>query len=145
MSKRTKDPVNYALLRKMRRYILARPRQFEMTGFFQRALYPLDGNWDRLIKPSHCGTACCIAGWAITLQQMPHKPMPSKANWVPYDEVTTAHKALGLTKQQAGNLFYVGSWPEPYRSAYEKAKTYTARARAGAARVAEFIKTKGAV
>lgn len=56
-------------------------------------------------EPFDCGTACCIAGWAAMIQN-DLKPMPYFI-----DNKTIENRAiewLGLTKQEADNLFYLG-------------------------------------
>lgn len=139
--------INYPLLRKVREMILKRPRQFEMAGFFEGVLFGVGGADIEVpsTNPSHCGTACCIGGWAITLQQMPKIPMPSKANYEFMKAGRDAQRVLGLTGPQANRLFYVDSWPKKHQNAHDAAKTYKERAEAGAARVATFIRTRGEV
>jgi len=66
-----------------------------------------------------CGTACCIAGWAVflankrlcigndTVETASGRPLGSVSAW--------AQSYLGLTDDEADRLFYLSRWPVEYR------------------------------
>lgn len=116
-----------ALLKRIKRHILAKPERFDMQDWGR----PNDGE-------TPCGTAACIAGWAVILSSKdPQKfyraakldqkdidkgvddTRPSRLakllhgpNNSAFDK---AQKLLGLSDEQAGDLFYQGRWPEQFR------------------------------
>lgn len=141
--------MNIPMLKKVRAAILKRPRQFEMSSFFCKSLL-FDTDGDRTEPASHCGTAACIAGWAIHIQtglKTPqqtaehHKPLASVCPVDYYDE--QGAMALGIDINESRKLFYASAWPCRFGDKYYSAKTATARAKIAAARINHFIKTKG--
>lgn len=146
-------PKTIKMLRRIARLIQLRHKQIQMKTWL--ALKPGAGP---------CGTTACIAGWAVTLDQI-GKPMPKLAfnkfkrlaDWRQtiggtQNRIMEKHgaKALGLTKEQADLLFYVIAWP--YRFTYalyvvhiENHPGRTRRyAAVVAARIRHFIATNGA-
>lgn len=104
--------MNKALLRETAAKIEARPRQFNMSSFFS-------GNDSVGNEASHCGTACCIAGWGITLAKTKSK-RPSDGEEFINQTYREAHPLFGnyyhqfhengkevfeLTESQADRLF----------------------------------------
>jgi hypothetical protein len=127
--------MNTKLLKRVREAIVQYPEQFDM------------GNWfENNACSSRCGTAACIAGWAVTLANAKYKESPRAA----YDEVLNdevscpAERVLELLGGEANRLFYTMYWPDDFKQAYRDAKyDPVARARVGAERIDHFIKTQG--
>jgi hypothetical protein len=96
--------MNVPLLRKVKKHILAEPRRLEMNNWAV--------NVDEEEAP--CGTQACIAGWAVILgkgltNNKKREKYIDRANthysmnfWH-----NTARKLLGLTQDQAYNLFQI--------------------------------------
>lgn len=133
--------MNVRLLRKVKNHILEEPRRFIMrTWLLTREYvggpsYPSD-NGAKEVKFAKCGTAACIAGWAVLLHD---KRITN------YDEIARrASELLELDEMKSYRLFGATWWPEPFGSQYRKAKTPTARAKIAAARIEHYIKTEGA-
>lgn len=133
--------MNVPMLKKVRAAILKRPRQFDMEGYFSSSLDFIEGG--RKEKPSHCGTAACIAGWAIHLEAGRDKLSETDANrdLGAWDE---GKQLLDIGERQAWRLFIADHWPDKYKHKYDNARaTAKSRAKAAAARITHFIKTKG--
>jgi len=91
----------------------------------------------------NCGTAACIAGWAVAL----HKKLnPAKASQFsgPWD---VALKVLRLNNcNDGGRLFHIDNWPEQFYDEYNnamRAKDAKGMAVAASKRIDHFIATKG--
>lgn len=94
-----------------------------------------------------CGTAACIAGWALSTA---HKKDPAEVVRLfvrrkkhPY---LSAQKVLGLNKDQAERLFHSDNWPEPFQQDYRDADEsldFKKKAKIAAARIRFFIVTNG--
>jgi hypothetical protein len=132
---KTTPKVNRKLLRKIRDMIAKRPRQFLMDAFFDSICQTGE-------KASHCGTAACIAGWAIVLGRKAKDPAHA-AQSVPLRNKAfdVGAKLLGLSQYQAGTLFSHYQWPEPFYARLNKATTPRAAANAAVARINHFLKT----
>lgn len=139
--------MNIKLLKKIRREILRRPKQFNMNYWFRYSPKEI----------SHCGTSACIAGWALTFGQKTTKPIDAAKSlesefgtafifqlgrWNA-NITKQAEELLELTELQAQKLFFHTEWPENFKKAYIHGKTSTARAKAAAARIDHFIATEG--
>jgi len=102
----------------------APPERFNLTGWYSRVVYDekLDGGLDyiyyagyELIDMSDCGTAACVAGWAVAMM---HGSLTSNSNGKFYtlDSIchqrgnmpTLAADILGLSPYEADRLFYFG-------------------------------------
>ena len=99
-----------------------------------------------------CGTVGCFAGWTDILnrgkitkgniEETLHSP------WKTFDLGSfegisvRAQKALGLTRNEADELFYHYRWPEPFRTQYVSAKRKDQQVRAALAYFADFRKRK---
>ena len=146
-STKTKPKLNVKLLRKIKAHILEEPRRFFMewyvaTGrpgarrFTSRHADAAD--LPKTVPP--CGTAACIAGWAILLSEK------KKADELDYnysgDTVDIASDLIGLPfGYYPRQLFNNHGWPEPFSSQYKNAKTPRARAKIAAERIEHLIKT----
>lgn len=140
MKSTKKNPkLNVKLLRRIQKHILEEPRRFFMDWFiakgtpgkkdFKVTTDAWRGGWDLAKSVPACGTAACIAGWVNLFTG--HKP----------NAYELARKELGITKNQAIQLFNSGLWPEPYDLRYEHAKTPRRRASIACKRIEHFIKT----
>lgn len=132
---KTKNEINVPLLRKIQKAIMASPGQLYMGDWF-------------VSEPDYipkCGTAACIAGWAITLS-MGVSPLEAKVRWESeHYQGPTPEELLGLTDEQAYALFYASHWPAPFLEDYNEAgKSAKHNAKVTCARIEHFIKTKGA-
>lgn len=141
MKTKAKDPINYKLLRRVREQILREPRQFFMDWWTTR-----DARAVRLKKGEeipNCGTAACIAGWAVALSRGKTPKQIARLEHIP----EIGRKELGISDAQAERLFDAspfGEWPGQFRDFWQTAKTPIQRARIAARRINHFIKTKGA-
>lgn len=133
--------MNVRLLRRVQKQILKEPRQFDMDDYFatKRTL-------GRNVP--NCGTAACIAGWAIALSHPTRKPRDVASCYYPAE---TAGKLLELPGCNdsyndhlcLNSLFLVDSWPLKFKESYNAAKTFTAKAKIAAKRIDHYIETKG--
>lgn len=120
--KNTKDPklnINVRLLRRIQRAILKWPHSFDMRELGSMEFVP-----SKMKKPT-CGSAQCIAGWAYTIAL----DKPTRVATGGQIEAS-ARQALGLTIQQAYDLFF----PDNLRAGPRQA----------VAAIDRLIKTKGA-
>lgn len=125
--------MNIPLLKKVRAAILAEPKKFNMSMWFQKDL------------KSPCGTTACIAGHAISISRRWSKlrtGLAKEAGPAVFDFNKEAKRVLGIKYSFA--LFRVDYWPNPFWKEYEHAITPLQRARIAARRIDHFIKTKGA-
>lgn len=124
--------MNTELLMEVRQRILDEPRQFDMDVFFEsHADIP------------NCGTAACIAGWAIALSEKT-TPKEAKNRNFSLDYEILAVRALRIDFHQANRLFYVGTWPAEFQSRFRMSVESDERAQVAAERIDHFIKTEGA-
>ena len=113
--------MNVRLLRKVQRAIVANPEEYDQS--------------------SYCGTACCIAGWAVRLND---KISSLNGRW-PGEVSAEAKSLLKLDTDQYERLCaFASGWPDKYAVAYYSAETKKKRARVAFLRINHFIKTKGA-
>lgn len=136
--------MNIPLLKRVKRAILKRPGQFEMGSFFADILSFNNGTKE--IPASRCGTAACIAGWAVHLSEEAKTLKDTcRAQSNRSDDIEErALDVLQLTPGEGHSLFYHRWWPEKFCLPYDKATSATTRAKVAAARIDWFIKTKGA-
>lgn len=124
------NKMNVRLLRRIQKQILKEPRQFQMWDVFS-------DHADDFAIPN-CGTAACIAGWAITITS---KTNPAKAANI-INSYRKAGTELGLEEWQADMLFNFGRWPAQFQKTSREGTR--AFARQAVRRIDHFIKTKGA-
>lgn len=136
--------MNVELLQQIKAHILAEPDAFRMD------------TWS-------CGTAHCIAGWALRLTNDP-VVNPNAEAWEQrtLSEREPGEKAaeiLGVsteddgdmdeddffdeTTSEAKRLFHVNQWPAEFERRYELANGRTERAITAAERIDHFIGTNG--
>lgn len=141
--------MNVELLEQIKAKILAEPRQFVMRSFFKRgdglaAMYrkPAWADLRRFTVPN-CGTAACIAGWAISLRMKMTPREVENTHLLPGRVTDDAARALGLSYTQGLRLFHISGWPQQFMQGFEDADTFEARAKVAAARIDHFIATQG--
>ena len=123
------------LLEQVKRNILKHPTQFVMHSYF--AYEDSIGN-----TPGGCGTAACIAGWTMHLLKG-NATLEETSGIVEVSSTfQVARKALGLTTEQADNLFRVNNWPAQFRRDLELAPTAGRAAKVAAKRIDHFIRTE---
>ncbi len=135
--------MNTKLLLEIKEKILLMPRNFKMSAFFSTILEYADKELNRI--PDNCGTTCCIAGWAISLQTEEKTPLAGKMFKYRTDGLNEDLGAqyLDLTSSQAVRLFSANYWPEYFQDQYDAAETYIERAQIAAKRIDHFIATEG--
>src|SRR4051812_24188603 len=105
--------MNRKLLIKVRDRIVARPRQFVMENLFSTET-------DLGEAASHCGTAACIAGWAIVFAVKFKNPEEASRS---FNTSFDARRALKISSREACSLFAVACWPVRFKREFEKAQT----------------------
>lgn len=133
--------INVKLFRQIKKRILDEPRQFDMSMFF---------NTDPYMDIPNCGTAACIAGWAITLSKTPDKKPSTASHAYHYsgDILDGACKELGISPSQGERLFFDLHWPRPYGTEFReqsKQSNKTGQAKVAARFIDEIIKTNGKI
>ena len=130
--------MNTKKLLRVKASILKHPGQFVMHSYFSKL--------NSLGKPAtKCGTAACIAGWAIaneykdkTLKEV------TTGDWryliEPSDK---AVQILDISYPESYRLFNQDNWPDEFKYAWWKAKTAEQKAKVAAERIDFFIKTNG--
>lgn len=151
------NKLNIKLLKRIKRAILKRPDQFEMSWWFSDLHYVNRYRQGRgqppLEKIGACGTAGCIAGWAVALHlRKPHDKInlsqakQSSTTHGAYYVSSTAAKLLGIddNQQASDNLFGLAWWPDEFKLRYRSAKTVQEQAQVAADRIDHYIRTNGA-
>lgn len=132
-----KEKLNVKLLRRIQKAILRHPDQFDMEWWFQS--YLKFNSKPALLEAGGCGTAACIAGWAVHLSRG-HRRLATtrRAVWDTHNEAT---RLLRIDSGRQCPLYNIGAWPEEFRNGYEGAETPLARAKVAVARIDHFIET----
>jgi|SRR5918992_2557049 hypothetical protein len=130
--------LNIELLKKVRDKIATTPEAYDQE------------TWGRVEEAAPCGTAACIAGWTITLdEKIPLGKLHClgrSGDFLVANEYLhvndVARDSLGLTDQEADILFtsepggewedydgngegvYGGGWPEPFASQWRNGSEY---------------------
>lgn len=107
--------MNIPLLEKIKETILRDPTDFDMA--------------------SYCGSACCIAGWAVRIQY------PTRD----FDR-DLAERALQLNCKESDRLFHTDMWPSGFRARYfgfSYPVNPNQRAEIACERIDHFIGTEG--
>src|SRR5207249_11499573 len=97
--------MNKELLLKVKEQILKEPRQFVIRAWYSKHPIDKDGSLWVGVEVPNCGTAACIAGWAIALYD---KTSPLHA----VGGHQTAAEYLDLHYNEAGELFYHEQWDD---------------------------------
>jgi hypothetical protein len=108
--------MNTELLIKTKHYIQANPEELAMQS------------WD-------CGSAACIGGHACRLAGKPITMLMMGR----YTQLHHCRTVLGLTLEQARDLFFLDSWPTDLRYRYESAEEEGRAAEVAAERIDRFI------
>jgi len=100
-------------------------------------------------EPGGCGTAGCIAGFALARRSFRGNLMKMRDRYCRDGRNPETHAAiaLDLTDEEADRLFYLDHWPVELQRAYTDAYSYTGDqltvAKVTAKRIKLFVKTKG--
>jgi hypothetical protein len=129
--------INKDLILLIKEQILKEPMQFMMHDYFAVRLGPLNRIYGFGI-PTNCGTAACIAGWAVVLGRGFATPKAAKDSCY-VDPKQDAMELLGLTEEQAEILFYTTAWPVDFQAKWIDAQTYEERAQIAADRIDHFL------
>lgn len=131
--------MNIKLLQKIKKAILKEPRRLEMESWASKV------ERGEFSNPKHyppCGTAACIAGHAVWLEN----PKAFKAAIIGKKEKEIdqrAQRLLQITQGQSARLFYVTWWPYDLSDQYREANTPLKRARIAVKRIDRFIESDG--
>lgn len=121
--------MNIELLNKICDTLRDDKNPFDMGCFFERD--------NKAVCPrcaqDYCGTACCIAGYALKLQY------PNGLSGMDMSFVKLAARALLISNNQAFNLFFTENWPENFREIYRDGDRHVAAIK----RIEHFIATDG--
>lgn len=131
--------MNVELLKRVADVIVARPHDFQMRFV---ALDLNDDYQDEVMQPElSCGTACCIAGWALCLDRSCDL---TAMNWHEpgYILLRRAARVLGIHAYPEA-IFMRDDWPADYRDSYYAAKTDQERAQVAYERIHHYIATDG--
>lgn len=129
----TKSKLNVTLLRKIQAHILEEPRRFIMDDLVRYGLpgdkFSADNDTQQTF--AECGTAACIAGWALLL---------SGIRIDGGDYLNRASDLLRISDDHE-SLFIAELWPEPFKRRYARAGRPATRAKIAAARIEHLITT----
>lgn len=128
--KSKKSKLNVRLLRRIKRNFLNEPKRLFMGGYIYHGApgKRFIGDNGKQYFPK-CGTVGCIAGWACLLS----------GNGEPTFAYEPAAELLQL--ERPATLFFEDSWPEPFASQYQLAKSAAKRAEIVAERIEHLITT----
>lgn len=130
--------MNVKLLRKVQKAILAHPDQFSMYEWFPPYL-------DNGAIAGGCGTAACVAGWAVHCKRRGKTLKKTKELTRKKNINSAAQKALGLTDLQASSLFHLDNWPIRFQERWDAClKANRTIVDVACQRIDHFIATKGA-
>lgn len=133
-----KPKLNVRLLRKIQKHILEEPRRLKMDNAVvlkkgSERSFMSDFRTTQQLFPA-CGTAACIAGWAVILSGRMTAEKVDCSD--PYSIRREADDVLGaclpIGDWMSNPLFFSGSWPEPFSSDYRAADTPRKRAKIAA-------------
>ncbi len=129
-------PKAASLLQRVKRHILEKPNRFLMRTFIARATETKTKTFEddngKQQKYAECGTAACIAGWAVLL----HDGREDRS------QVNIRERAIELLDLERGaedKLFEVGYWPHDLYLDYRSAKTQRQRAEIAGKVIDRFI------
>lgn len=160
------------MLNKISAHILEEPKRLDMNSFGEVYGDTLAAKSKSLVREHAiphelpaCRTQGCIAGWGIFLtrpsiwkslfHKVDHDQSMPIEDAEPFEENTVhevAMELIGLTDEQAKQLFYFKGWvwngpevgwPAKFAEAYNVAKSAKQRAKVTVARIKHFIDTDG--
>jgi hypothetical protein len=131
---KNKSKLNLRLLRRVASAIRKNPTQVNMGWWLQ-------GNNPFSVPVKGCGTAGCIAGWAVALHHGNRaKKIFRGLNRESIPE--TARTVLGIDYATSDKLFVVENWPRHWKIKLDTAKTPRAYANVVAKYIEYFLKTE---
>lgn len=145
--------MNIDLLLKVKARILQAPSQFVMNTSYanthtNREQHTIFGKApsDDIDRDTieNCGTAACIAGWAVAISRDTNPKSMLDQFGDLWDLVqSTAADKLELDSEQCDKLFHISGWPRKFRERWYDATTLEQRALVAADRIDYFIETAG--
>ena len=96
-----KRKLNVKLIRAIQKKIREVPEQFNMIDWFSSG--PGIPN---------CGTAACIAGWAMTIHWRMSPVLAKQKRFSLLSEFGYAMRLIGISREQAETVFYSDNWPD---------------------------------
>jgi hypothetical protein len=133
--------MNTELLLKIKAQILKEPRQFLMSGFFDQYLDPVNSDLEDDVA-TNCGTACCIAGWAVTIGKEYKNPKEAYENSRLLSN-TAAEARLLLGIKGEDWLFHTDQWPSQFEDRWDEAKSHEEQAQIAGEVIDYYIKHNG--
>lgn len=131
-------PLNVKLLREIQKHILSHPKTFLMHTYIYRKEYEgstFEDDAGKYIKFESCGTAGCIAGWAVLLREK-----KNDVKLINSEEIRRkAIQLLGIENDSAYNLFGICGWGEELAQAYDEAPSAQCRAIVAAKAIDNYI------
>jgi hypothetical protein len=129
-------------LRAVQEQILKEPRQFQMTFFYHSA----DSMMNDSAPVPNCGTAACLVGWLIALDE---KTTPKQASetitpneiWRRASRLLELKGRKRLRDKRLRSLSSTGHWPLEFNERWNHRKNANQAARIAVARINYFIKT----
>lgn len=120
--------VNRDLLLKVKEKILAEPGQFIMEDIFATS-EQIGYTSDLPREVPNCGTAACIAGWAVSLA-IEANPKAGEKAW---ERLEVRHtEVMGITRERFDTLCFVYGWPRGYADRWRSTRDLTERAKIAA-------------
>lgn len=129
--------MNTKLLNKIIRHIREKPKRFDMKILAKKS------------RLTPCGTAACIAGWAVLLTRADKQDKKSFHSLIDSGLLSfwyAGASAIGLDQEEARQLFETYNWPTRYRAPFNRAEHLGHHRKAveiAVRRIRHFIKTKG--
>ena len=119
--------LNVTLLREIQKQILTQPKTFFMADWIRRKehranTYFINPDTQQAVQFEPCGTAGCVAGWAVLLTEKKGEEQLNEGGPIQWK----AKDLLGLTQDEMA-LFSVAHWG-PLSAAYHSAGSDLCRA-----------------
>ncbi len=129
--------MNIPLLKEIQAAILEEPKRFQMSWWIEES------------NETPCGTAACIAGHAVIINEVRILQKTLKdfhvikkiAHQLIYVE-ENARVLLDISREQSARLFLLDRWPWKYKNRYASSDQI-GRAQVACARIEFFILTEG--
>jgi hypothetical protein len=125
--------LNVKLLRKIQKHILEEPKRLVMRDWIitkAEGYKSFRNDAEEITKFPKCGTAACIAGWAVIL---------SGDKITPGATLRVLDKARNLLKTEDDRLFFTMGWNPKLDAAYTAAKSAKKRAKIASKQIDQYI------
>lgn len=136
------------VLRKVRKAILANPKEFVMSDWIEDVKKGevitdyLPHDQEAHFKAPACGTTACIGGHALLVTKKGRSFLKFDGNRVDYsgvDVASAARDVLDINEDQSSELFYTGDWPDIFQDAFAHTHSAKERVTVAANRIESFI------